>query len=112
MTDRDTFAAAYVEAAAFAGWPEDAPGGASWAPETLATLLSDAGAFYDAHAAAIAAYPEGLTQAGHDLWYTRCGDGCGYWEHEGNAAADELDAAASALGTVDLYLGDDGQVWA
>ncbi len=104
----NTFINAYIEAAEFADWPEDGAG-ASWAPDALTRMTKAAESFYAAHASAIEDYPEGVEQAGHDLWFTRNGHGVGYWENDG-PAAEELDAAARALPTVDLYVGDNGQV--
>lgn len=113
MTDADTFAAAYKEAAIFADCgPDNETEGLAWAEETEARFSRDAAAFYAAHEADIHAYEYATgSNAGHDLWFTRRGHGCGYWEHAGNPAADRLDAAARALGNLDLYAGDDGKVY-
>lgn len=54
-------------------------------------------------------------QAGHDFWLTRNGHGVGFWE-SGRGWSDEvgerLDKAAKAFGVVDLYVGDDGKIYA
>lgn len=51
-------------------------------------------------------------QAGHDLWLTRNGHGAGFWDRGLPAAIDEeLSNAARAMGSVDLYVGDDGKVY-
>jgi hypothetical protein len=107
---RGVFTKAYIEAAVFADWPEDAPPGADWSPGTPHSMEQDAGAFYSAHEADVLRYGQGVAQAGHDLWLTRCGHGCGYWE-QGDVVSQRLNAAAKALGDCELYLGDDGRVW-
>lgn len=51
--------------------------------------------------------------AGHDFWLTRCGHGAGFWD--GDWPEDEgekLDNAAKAFGNVDLYVGEDGEIYA
>jgi hypothetical protein len=112
MTDH--FTAAYIEAAVWADCDSDHEcHGLPWAEETDARFAADAAAFYAAHEADILAYEEQTgSNAGHDLWFTRCGHGVGYWEHAGLPCADRLDAAAKALGGLDLYAGDDGKVYA
>ena len=49
-------------------------------------------------------------RAGHDFWLTRNGHGCGYWDRGAGDAGDALSAAASAYGSVELYLGDDNLI--
>lgn len=109
MRNRDVFAHGYAEAAVFADWPEEADD-AEFAPGVLDRMIADAGAFYDVHADDIEDYAEGVEQAGHDLWFTRCGHGVGYWEQDGEAAA-RLDAAARDIGDAYLVVGDDGAVY-
>lgn len=51
--------------------------------------------------------------AGHDFWLTRCGHGAGLWDgdwQEPHATA--LDQLSKVAGEVDLYLGDDGKIYA
>ncbi len=51
--------------------------------------------------------------AGLDFWLTRCGHGAGFWDgdwKEPHAAA--LDALSKQFGNVDLYVGDDGKIYA
>ncbi len=52
-------------------------------------------------------------RAGHDFWLTRNGHGAGFWDrglpHElGRALTD----ASKAYGSSDLYVGDDGKIYA
>ena len=58
---------------------------------------------------------ERFTQAGHDFWLTRNGHGVGFWarpEVYGEEKAQELTALAESFGPVDLYVGDDGRIYA
>ena len=49
--------------------------------------------------------------AGHDLWLTRCGHGCGYWDGDWPAGIGEgLDKLAHGFGEVWLEVGDDGLI--
>ena len=58
---------------------------------------------------------EKMVQAGHDFWLTRNGHGVGFWarpEVYGEEKAQELTALAESFGPVDLYVGDDGRIYA
>lgn len=47
------------------------------------------------------------------FWLTRCGHGCGFWDGDwSEPAATILTDAAHAFGNVDLYVGDDGKIYA
>jgi hypothetical protein len=51
--------------------------------------------------------------AAHDFWLTRCGHGAGFWDGDWpEPAATILDEAAKTFGNVDLYIGDDGAIYA
>ena len=57
-----------------------------------------------------------LAQLGRDFWFTRNGQGVGYWDRRGATEAEslalqELDKAARDFGGCDLYRGDDGKVY-
>lgn len=121
------FAAAYIVAALWSstddeGEPLDSNYDESdLAPETLAKMKADCREFFIANESAILCDggptgPDGTSQAGmagHDFWLTRCGHGAGFWDGdwpEPHGAA--LTAAAEAFGNVDLYLGDDGRIYA
>ena len=135
----DAFLDAYVEAALWStndesdesgGEPLDANYGQDdLAPETLAKIRADCAAFL-AHRLggrliAIAerlvsegkwSLPAGVgcsivEYAGHDLWLTRCGHGCGYWDGDWPAGIGEgLDKLAHEFGEVWLEVGDDGLI--
>jgi hypothetical protein len=52
-----------------------------------------------------------IAYAGHDLWLTRNGHGCGYWDGDWSEGIGEgLDKLAHEFGTFELYLGDDGLI--
>lgn len=44
---------------------------------------------------------------GHDLWLTRNGHGCGFWDGGWGAIGERLSMAAQSIGSANLYLGDD-----
>ena len=48
----------------------------------------------------------------HDFWLTRNGHGAGFWDGAYGDIGDQLTAAAKSFGSVDLYVGDDNQIWA
>ena len=83
-------------------------------PDTLATMRRDVESFAMANAADILTWNAGRTtpeeQAGYDLWLTRNGHGCGFWEDEWQEVGARLTDAAHALGTFDLYIGGDDRI--
>ena len=89
------------------------------APETLETMTRDVARFAAAHSEAIESWPgaagrsdDPYYSAGHDLWLNRNGHGAGFWDGDWpEPQASELDAAAKALGSCDLYVGDDGLIY-
>lgn len=96
-------------------------------PVCVAKLAAECASFQDEFGAAIDAAPIGPYNhgkrggeygtdreiAGHDLWLTRCGHGCGFSDgHWPEPLAAILHDAAKRLGNVDLYLGDDGVIYA
>lgn len=53
-------------------------------------------------------------RAGHDLWFTRCGHGVGFWDRnelDADGLGDKLSEPCRKLGNVDPYLGDDGLIY-
>ena len=81
------------------------------AAETRAAMIKDCDDFL-----AKADLPCSLMgPAGHDFWLTRNGHGVGFWarpEVYGEEKAKELTALAESFGHVDLYVGDDGRIYA
>jgi hypothetical protein len=96
------------------------------ADEAMEAMRADCEAFYTANSEAIhcdgaplASDMDGsiaareAAQAGHDFWLTRCGHGAGFWDGDWpEPCATQLDEASEAFGNVDLYIGDDGQIYA
>lgn len=95
------------------------------ATEALESMLQDCAAFYDANSESIHCEDAPLSNedgsiaareadmAGHDFWLTRCGHGAGFWDGDWpEPHATKLDQAARAAGNVDLYVGDDGMIYA
>lgn len=85
------------------------------APETLAQMRADCLAFFVANESAILC-DDGTSQAGmagHDFWLTRCGHGAGFWDGDWpEPHGESLTTAAESFGNVDLYIGDDGKIYA
>ncbi|MFN7186001.1 MAG: hypothetical protein ACK5VE_06515 [Alphaproteobacteria bacterium] len=51
--------------------------------------------------------------AGQDFWLTRNGHGAGFWDRDlPDDIGDTLTDMAEPYGSVDLYVGDDGRVYA
>jgi hypothetical protein len=127
LTFRERFLAAYIETAMWAdGHAEmfeidDDP---TLAPEAETAMREEAGRWFDAKEPTIqAAIDAGGVRcgpdfdewghAGHDFWLTRNGHGAGYWDGDWpEPFAAQLSEAAHKAGGRDLYLGDDGLVWA
>lgn len=129
----ECFTHAYITCALWSSFDDDdTPLDANYSiddisEETLACMKADCAAFYTAHAALIhcdgapratdditaSESEREAAQAGHDFWLTRNGHGAGFSDgHWPEPAAAALDLAADAQPTFDLYVGDDGMIWA
>lgn len=53
-----------------------------------------------------------VSRAGHDFFLTRNECGAGFWDGDWPINGDELTKASKAFGEFDLYVGDDGQIYA
>jgi hypothetical protein len=83
------------------------------APATLASFTEDCADFETANADDLAAYQDATGQVGgHDFWLTRNGHGAGFWDRGLGALGQRLTDNAHAYGSVDLYVGDDGLIYA
>jgi len=131
MFDFDEFELAYVECLIWSEEPCDLSetvDGAPWdidmlAPETVQTIKRDCATFRRSLGVmlAIAVGPtrgghSGAMQAGHDLWLTRAGHGCGFWDGDwdgdwGKRLGDLLTIRAKRLGELDLCQGGDGMLY-
>lgn len=123
MTKLDDFTRAYIEAALWSSTlePDQNYGIDDLAPETLARMIADCKRFQRENIEHIAwdnlkYFPHRYStheKAGHDFWLTRNGHGCGFWDGNWNEpAASILDKASKRFSQVDLYVGDDGKVYA
>lgn len=131
VADQDLadFVSGYIECALWSssdqsddqgGTPLD-EGDYELAPETEDRLRADCRAFMAANEADLDAYAEQreydpsqgsvMSYAGHDLWLTRNGHGAGFWDRGLGDLGDRLTEAAHAMGTADLYVGDDGLIY-
>lgn len=128
MNKLDDFTLAYIEAALWSTNDEsDESGGepldknysvSDISEETLSEMVADCAKF-QADNAELLTDEFCLTglpadeQGGHDFWLTRCGHGVGFWETFDweESAGKKLTASAKGFGNVDLYLGDDGQIY-
>jgi hypothetical protein len=118
----DAFTRGYITAAMWTltdddGEPCDHLGLHDVAPETIAQAIADCRAFQEAHRADLdEATDEQKDRTdeshGHDFWLTRNGHGTGFWDRGYSAELGEtLTRAAKAFGSVDWYVGDDGNVY-
>lgn len=58
------------------------------------------------------AYPRYTAeQMGHDYWLTRVGHGAGFWDRDLGVVGAQLTRISQSRGSVDLYVGDDGDVY-
>jgi hypothetical protein len=51
-------------------------------------------------------------QIAHDFWLTRNGHGAGFWDRGLGKLGEELTIAAESFGSLDLYTGDNGEIYA
>lgn len=93
-------------------------------PETIRQMIADCRRFQANCAALLSAAfdspdykrandstPE--QTAGHDFWLTRNGHGAGFWDGDyPKVEGEALTAASEKFDEVDLYVGDDGKVYA
>lgn len=89
-------------------------------PDTLASMREDCENFIASNAELLAEYDTrmsceqwtGATRAGHDFWLTRNGHGVGFWDRGLGDLGCKLSMAAEVYRPVDLYVGDDGDIYA
>lgn len=80
-------------------------------PVSAAGLAAECADFQRDNADNLVAYDLGT--AGHDFWLTRNGHGAGFWDGDyDEPQATKLTKASKAYGGVDLYVGDDGVIYA
>ena len=82
-------------------------------PETRLEMLADVVAFLNEcweDELDLGAIEPG--QFGHDFWLTRNGHGTGFWDRGLGELGDTLTSMTRPYGSVDLYIGDDGLIYA
>jgi hypothetical protein len=84
------------------------------APETAATFAGDC---YQFVLLCLDLLPEylkenNIEQFAQDFWLTRCGHGAGFWDRGLGELGDKLSEQAKTMGNCDLYIGDDGLLYA
>lgn len=107
---------AYVECALWSSTTGDGtPMDDDFGPDDISTesldeMRADLVDFIDANATDL----EGMepAQIGHDFWLTRNRHGAGFWDRGLGERGDRLTKAAHVYGACDLYVGDDGKVYA
>jgi len=81
--------------------------------ETLKKMREDVKKFITENEEAIKASGMSDEQLGHDLWLTRNHHGAGFWDRGyDEEIGKKLTDAAQELGGTDLYIGDDGEIYA
>ena len=129
MTNLDRFTRAYITAALWSSNDESTPEGGEpldanysiedISPETLLTIVADCAKFQSAYGhlftdkncnhrgSSVEEY------AGYDFWLTRNGHGCGFWDGDWiEPIGEQLTNACKQYGEVELYVGDDGLIYA
>ena len=112
----DMFTWAYIDCALWSsmddnGTPlDDNHDATDLAPETLERMKADCALFKVQYWESICG---DLSSAGHDFWLTRNGHGAGFWDGDWpEDVGENLTEACRLWGEVDLYLGDDGKIYA
>ena len=116
MIITDEFTLAYIEAALWSSTDEnDEPLDSNYciddlSVETLTQAQTDCTAFQEKNAALIG---DRESEAGHDFWLTRNGHGAGFWDGDWpKSVGEKLSAESDLFGEIDLYVGDDGKIYA
>lgn len=121
----EDFASSYMEAALWSSTGDDGePLDSNYSTDDISSecetsMRETCTDFMQANAADLREYCErmdsgewtGMQRAGHDFWLTRNGHGAGFWDRGLGELGDRLSKAARVYGSVDLYAGDDGQIY-
>lgn len=128
--DFDAFTHAYVACALWSSTDNSTPPGGDplnqnyavtdLAAEAVKRIKADCRRFQKAHAGLLTEAYSRYTvtdgsspeeYAGHDLWLTRNGHGCGFWDRDLGRIGERLTDAAKGMGTCDIYVGDDDRLY-
>ena len=111
----DRFTLSYLDTALWSSTDDDGSpldesyGIDDFTDEFIAEAKQDCAAFIAANEKDIAGK---YARAGHDFWLTRNHHGAGFWDGDWpKDIGERLTEASHAFGTVDLYVGDDGQIY-
>ena len=118
MKAKSLFVAAYLECALWSSTDEnDQPLDREFSVsdiqgETLDKAIADCEKFQLDNEESLSDFYQTQTveQAGHDFWLSRNGHGAGFFDREAEGAMD-LQDAARAFGSADLYIGDDKNLY-
>ena len=85
-------------------------------PDTLRQMREDVEDFAKSNEADLMTWDSGRwsveEMAGHDFWLTRNGHGAGFWDGDWDKdVGNRLTEACKPVGSVDLYVGDDGLIY-
>ncbi len=84
---------------------------ADLAPETFTQMEKDCKAFQEQAGALLENNPD--SQTGHDFWLTRNRHGAGFWDGDyPDEIGRELTRISHAFGSCELYVGDNGKIYA
>ena len=129
----DNFTRGYIEAALWISTDEsDESGGepmdanyseSDIAADSLARMALDCERFQSTYADLLSAHKDAREpwntaewtfeeMAGHDFWLTRNGHGAGFWDRGIGELGEHLSHVARECGSCDLYIGDDGRIYA
>lgn len=115
MTRLDRFTIAYITATLWSSFDDsDTPLNQNYdlsdiSPELYRKIEEDCTAFFAEWGEKI----EDEEQAGHDFWLTRNHHGAGFWDRDNlpEPLRTELTDASHKFGEVDLYVGDNEQIY-
>jgi len=124
----DDFTLAYLECILWTENDESTPAGGEpldrnytfddFAPEAVERAAADCRRFQKENAPDLARYDHPQWTAaelgGHDLWLTRNGHGCGFWDRHDclpEAAGEHLTKAAKKMGECYVTVGDDENIY-
>lgn len=96
-------------------WAEDAfDDGGEMSRELEDRIRADCHSFWARCYFYVAATDQTPSQAGHDFWLTRNGHGAGFWDGDWDHTpyAELLTELSNAYGSLELYVGDDGLIYA
>jgi hypothetical protein len=80
-------------------------------PDTVAAAQADCDRFREVAGKMLNEHPDPEMGA-HDFWLTRNGHGAGFWDGDWPEGGESLTAICKTFGEINLYIGDDGKIYA